>query len=90
MNAPTLTSLSEDSGKSDTIIMPQSLWQMLHKLVSNLSLDMQTNGIKNVGLSSMSEWIIPAIGALMKTHSYYYLCSLNEIGGLGFYLLYQN
>lgn len=46
MNAPTLTSLSEDSGKSDTIIMPQSLWQMLHKLVSNLSLDMQTNGIK--------------------------------------------
>lgn len=84
MNAPTLTSLSEDSGKSDTIIMPQSLWQMLHKLVSNLSLDMQTNGIKNVGLSSMSEWIIPAIGALMKTHSY------SEIGGLGFYLLYQN
>lgn len=48
MNAPTLTSLSEDSGKSDTIIMPQSLWQMLHKLVSNLSLDMQTNGIKKM------------------------------------------
>ena len=55
MDALTHTRLSEESGKSDTIIMPQSVRQMLHGSVSTLRLEKQANVLKTVGLSPTSK-----------------------------------
>ena len=77
MNALTLTRLSEESRKSDTIITPKSQWQILHGSVSTLRLDGQGNDFKTVVLSPISKWITPVMSTMIKAVSNYSLCFYN-------------